>query len=598
MSTVSSRRPAPLPSDPIAGQNIGARRRSLRFLRAATTATAALAVLAAILSGTPASSVTSAHAAPAVLDAAGVTGSGDLATRASQVAKPIGVDPVRGCGQLAKENLAVDDEAPAWVGSAKVVAASDGIAEHCRVVGYIEPAIRFEVNLPTNTWNGRYFQTGCGAFCGWVPAEGCVDAQRLNFATAAQNMGHDLTGMGMFSALWARDPGLREDFAHRSTHVTAVVTKRLIELYYGQRAERSYFGGCSTGGREGQMEASRYPDDFDGIVSGDPAYPQRLGSIYNNWIARYSLRPDGSPIFSQAKAAWLHGQVLAACDGADGLTDGLIEDPRNCTFDFADLACASGEDPAGCLTGEELAAVKKLYDFPRNSKGRILYPGRVELGQEMQLADAQWLGGLEAFSTEWLRHAAFRKNPPGDFNFRDLDYDRDPAKLRKMLPLYEAKPDLREFRRAGGKMLVYHGWADIGVAPREQIDYLAEVRKRIGSQTDDTVRLFLIPGMQHCGGGVYPVDGGDVAKQGLLRMVNWVENGVAPDRLEVGYGAKGAQGGSPGPIEGPVVRTRPVFPYPQVARYDGSGSTDDAANFVPAAPPVDHTGSEDISWKW
>ncbi|KUO18094.1 hypothetical protein AQJ91_27255 [Streptomyces dysideae] len=563
----------------------------MRFLRGAAAtaaATAALAVLAVLLSGASGSSGTAAQTA----------GSGDLATLDSQVAKPVGVDPVRGCGQLAKENLAVDDEAPAWVGSAKVVAASDGIAEHCRVVGYIEPAIRFEVNLPTDTWNGRYFQTGCGAFCGWVPAESCIDAQRLNFATAAQNMGHDLTGVGMFSALWARDPGLREDFAHRSTHVTAVATKRLIELYYGQRPERSYFGGCSSGGREGQMEASRYPDDFDGIVSGDPAHPQRLGGVYNNWIARHSLRPDGSPIFSQAKATWLHKQVIAACDDADGLTDGLIEDPRNCTFDFADLACASGEDAAGCLTGKELAAVKKLYGFPRNSKGRILYPGRVELGQEMQLADAKSLGEMGQLSMEWLRHAAFRKNPPGDFDFRDLDYDRDPAKLRKMLPLYEAKPDFRKFQRAGGKMLVYHGWADIGVAPREQLDYLAEVRKRIGSQTDDTVRLFLIPGMKHCGGGVYPVDGRDVGTQSLLRMVNWVENGVAPDRLEVGYGAKGTQGGFPGPIEGPVVRNRPVFSYPQVARYDGSGSTDDAANFVPAAPPVDHTGSEDIAWKW
>ncbi|MGP3968340.1 tannase/feruloyl esterase family alpha/beta hydrolase [Streptomyces sp. 6N223] len=585
---MSSRRPAPLPSDPTAGQTIGTRRRSMRFLRGAT---AALAVLAAILPSTPASSVGAAQTAPAVLDAAGVTGSDDLATLASQVAEPIGVAPVRSCGQLARENLALDDDAPAWVGSAQVVAASDSIAEHCRVVGYIEPAIRFEVNLPTSTWNGRYFQTGCGGFCGQVPVHGCADAQRLNFATAAQNMGHDLTGLG-WSALWARDPGLREDFAYRSTHVTAVVAKRLIELYYGQRADRSYFGGCSTGGREGQMEASRYPDDFDGIVSGDPAYPQRLGSIFNNWVARHALRPDGSLIFSQAKAAWLHGQVLAACDGADNLTDGLIEDPRNCAFDFARLACASGEDPAGCLTGEELAAVEKLYDFPRNSKGRILYPGRVEPGSEMQLADASWLGGQAAFSAEWLRHAAFQENPPGDFNLRDLDYNRDPAELRELLPLYDPEPDLRDFRRAGGKMLVYHGWADLGVAPLEQIDYLAEVRERIGSRTGDTVRLFLVPGMQHCRGGVYPVDGLDLIEQGLLRVVDWTENGVAPDRLVIGYGAEGTQEG------GPVVRTRPAFPYPQVARYDGSGSTDDAANFVPAAPLVDHTGSEDIAWRW
>lgn len=515
----------------------------------------------------------------------------DLAQLAERVSEPAGVEPVRGCAELATLNLTVDETAPAVVGSAKEVPAADGLSAYCRVTGYIMPAIRFEVRLPVDTWNGRYYQTGCGGFCGNVPVEDCLPAQRLNFATAAQNMGHDLTGIAS-SALWARDRGLRLDYAHRSTHVTAILAKRLVRLYYGRPAEHSYFGGCSTGGREGQMEAWRYPGDFDGIVAGDPAYPQRLGSIFNNWVSRFSLNPDGSLVFTQAKARMLHDFVLDRCDATDGLEDGLIEDPRNCRVDFADLSCRESADPGTCLSRDELFRLDKLHDFPRNSRGKILYPGRLELGTELQLADTWWLQFQSTLTTEWVRHAAFPTDPPGDFSFRDVDFDRNPRQLRKLLPLYDPQPDLRKFSGRGGKMLVYHGLADLGVAPMEQVDYLAEARKRLGTRADDTLRLFLIPGMQHCRGGQYPVEGLGLIEQGLLRVVSWVEDDVAPDKMVIGYGEQGATAGVP------AVRTRPVFPYPTVARYDGSGSTDEADNFVPSPPPVDHSSRDNIDWSW
>lgn len=545
---------------------------------------AAIATTLTLLPGSPARSATPTPSAPGVVNK-------DLKQLADHVADSAGVTPVRGCESLATENLTVDKTAPASVGSAKEVAAADGVPAYCQVTGYIAPAIRFEVRLPVDTWNGRYFQTGCGGFCGNVPTAGCLPAQQLNFATAAQNMGHDLTALGP-SALWARDRGLRADFAYRSTHVTSIVAKHLIRLYYGQPAKRSYFGGCSTGGREGQMEASRYPDDFDGIVAGDPAYPQRLGAIFNNWVARYTLKDDGSLVFTKAKADALHTFVLDKCDANDGLKDGLIEDPRNCHVNFTELACKDGSDPAICLTKNELFRLSKIYDFPRNSRGTIIYPGHMELGSELQLADTPWLQFQATLSNEWLRHAAFPKDPPGSYSYRQLNYDRDTSQLKKLLPMYDPQPDLRKFRSHGGKMLVYHGWADVGVAPLEQVDYRAEVRKHLGSRTDDTLRLFLIPGMEHCRGGSYPVEGMSLISQGLLRVVRWVEDGDAPNRMVVGYGEQGTTAGVP------VVRTRPVFPYPRVARYDGTGSTDKAKNFVAAKPPVDHSKRDDIVWHW
>jgi feruloyl esterase len=212
------------------------------------------------------------------------------------------------CERLVEEDFKDTFEAPLSVLSAKVVPAKDGTAEYCAVNGVIQPQIQFEVRLPSKSWNGRYFQVGCGGFCGVIGINSCADALADNFVVAAHNMGH--VGLVIKDPVWGSDPALREDYAGRSTHLMSIAGKAWAERYYGKRPARSYFRGCSTGGREGLTEAQRYPDDFDGIIAGDPAFPGRLGAIANNWDAQRLLRDDGSEVFTPAKLDVLHKGVM------------------------------------------------------------------------------------------------------------------------------------------------------------------------------------------------------------------------------------------------------------------------------------------------
>jgi hypothetical protein len=473
------------------------------------------------------------------------------------------------------------------------VAATSTLPEHCRVTGYVFPQNQFELRLPTQGWNGRYFQTGCGGYCGSVPINSCNDALGLNFAVGATDMGHNSGA----EALWGRDnQQLRLDYAHRGPHVTAVAAKAIINGFYGQSASKSYFRGCSTGGREGLIFAQRYPGDFDGIIAGHPASSSLQGAVANNWIAHVGARPNGTGsgsdvIITAPKATLLNNAVMAACDGVDGLVDGLIDDPRNCRFDPATIACPPGTDSPTCLTAEELKAAQKLYDGPRNSQGIRLYPGSVARGSELG-----WPGEPPRsanFANNQLRYLQFRRSPPLTYTYEDFDFDRDFQSLKQGDRLWTPfNPNLSAFHSRGGKLLLYNGLSDVTVSALVSIDYYAEVAKRMGGndRLANWFRLFVIPGMFHCGGGVSPVridPTGDspVGPGPVLQMVDWVENGNPPERLITSYLSAGD-----------VVRTRPVFPYPQVARYTGTGSIDDAANFVAAPPPVEH--DDDIKWIW
>ncbi|GIE82587.1 feruloyl esterase [Actinoplanes philippinensis] len=504
---------------------------------------------------------------------------------------PAVVLPRIDCAALAGQDLSGTPDAPAVIGSATETTSPSGWPA-CEVKGTVAPQIQFDVLLPTETWRQRYLQTGCSAFCGSVDffadaADGCVPLDRGDFAVATNNQGH--VGVSGFDATFGADPQLRVDFGYRADHVVALVAKRLITLYYGQGPRWSYFDGCSQGGHEGLTEAQRYPHDFDGIIAGAPASLFTSLIVWSTgWHATANTDAQGRPILTAAKLPALHAAVLRECDARDGLADGQIDDPRACRFDPGRLRCPAGADTPDCLTDAQVEAVRKLYDGPRDERGRLMYPGGEPVGSEANWA--RWVtpttGGAPAVAegnaTNALRYLVFPSVRP-TMTLRDLRYDSATFReVDKQAGIYDAvNPDLTAFRAAGGKLLLWHGWADQAISPYGTIAYYHAVTQRMGG-TDATrrfARLFLLPGVGHCGGG----EGPD-AFDALTPAVDWVEKGVAPDRLVA----------TKRQDDDTVVRTRPVHPYPAVARYDGSGSTDEAANFVPAPPPVRYR--DDIAW--
>lgn len=490
--------------------------------------------------------------------------------------------------EAAVECAALDDmdfsdvpDAPTSILTAEIVAADGETAEHCRVTGYVAPQVSFELRLPTRSWNGRYFQVGCGGLCGMIRIENCADALAADFAVAANNMGH----VGDFWAepFWGGVEALRVDYGGRSTHVTALAAKAIITAYYGARPAYSYFRGCSTGGREGLYEAQHHPEDFDGIIAGDPAFPGRLGALANNWDANHLLDENDRPVFTDAKLAMLHDAVLDACDGLDGLEDRIIEDPRRCSFEPSSIACAEGADREDCLNPAQVATAEALYAGAHNSEGVRLSPGGSPYGSELA-----WDGyNRRSIANAYLRWLAFDEPRP-DFDYRDFDWDRDPALIRAQSALYDpvapgTRPDLAAFHARGGRLIAYHGWADPGVPPESLLDYYAKVADDAGGYdaARDWFRVFMVSGMHHCRGGDAPN-----TFDFLPAIVAWVERGEAPD------GVIATQRNE----DGSVRRTRPLYAYPTVARYSGSGDVDDAANWGPMTPeeaPDDH-----IDWLW
>jgi hypothetical protein len=485
------------------------------------------------------------------------------------------------CTQLAREDFSRIEDFPTTIMAAQAERDDGHAEEYCSVKGYIQPQIQFEMRLPTRTWNGRYLQTGCGGTCGQVNIQDCNDALAQNFAVAAQNMGH----VSFRDGLWASDPALRQDYGPRSTHAMAVVAKVIIERYYGRQVAHSYLRGCSTGGREGLLAALHWPLDFNGIVAGDPAFPSRQGGIMNNWIAQHLNTDAGVPVFSEEKLAFLNARVLASCDAIDGLEDGIVEDPRNCDFDLDSVArCAADREEADCLTGQQIEAARKLYDGPRSGvSGERLYPGWVVFGSEKSWSPALNINYAEQF----LRFMAFAENPPLSYTYRNFNFDTDVQKLEPYAAVYDpvaphTDPDLSAFHAAGGKLIVYHGWADATVSPLTSIDFYAEIAGKAGGidKIKDWYRLYMVPGMFHCRGGDVP-DRFDL----LASIVAWVEDGRAPEAVI----ARQMDGEK-------VVRSRPLYPYPAVARYSGAGDVDDAANWQSLAPTSQH--EDDIKWVW
>lgn len=513
----------------------------------------------------------------ALMVLAGLADPAAAQSRAKTDAKLAAITP---CEALAKMDFSQDKGSPAAITSTKLVAASGATAEYCAVTGYVQPQIQFEVRLPTKSWNGRYFQIGCGGFCGFINIAGCGDMLAQDFVVAADNLGH--VGDILKDPLWGSNKDARRDYGARSTHVTALIAKRITQAFYGVAPAYSYFRGCSTGGREGLMVAQHHPEDFDGIVSGDPAFAGRLGAIANVWAAQKLFGRGNTPVFDQAALTLLHKATIAACDAIDGVRDGIIADPRQCRFDPAKLQCpikAGGE----CLTKAQVDAAKAVYDGPRNSAGERLVPGGMMPGSE-----GAW-GGPDTWSLPQgsLRYLMFADNPAPDYDYHDFDWDRDLDKVKAQVALYDPvapgeAPDLAAFHARGGRLILYHGWSDQGVSPLGSLDYYAQVSHRLGgmAQVRDWFRLFMVPGMFHCRGGDAPNQ-----FDFMPGIIGWVERGTAPDGV-IATQRKGDD----------VVRTRPLYAYPAVAKYDGKGDVNLAASWKSSSPAK--MPDDRIDWKW
>jgi feruloyl esterase len=457
--------------------------------------------------------------------------------------------------------------APGASGTSAAQAYAD-LPAFCRVQLRLTPSadsdIESEVWLPLSGWNGKLQEVGNGAWAGSIQYGALAAALRRGYAAASTNAGH--TGADASFALG--HPEKLIDFGSRAVHETAVQSKRTIAVFYGRAARLSYFNGCSGGGRMGFQEAQRFPLDFDAILAGAPGYDRVNQSVQMLMNAKATLdHPDS--MIPPGKYAVIHRAAISACDAADGLQDGLISDPLRCHFNPGVLEC-KGADAADCLTSAQVAAATKIYAGVKNPKtGAEIFPG-LEPGSELQWGGPAGGPAPLAVASDLFKYVVF-KDPSWDFRTFDLARDYDAVHRIDSLELSPTSPDLKSFAGRGGKLLIYHGWADQNVAPRSSVNYHAKLVETIGrQQVDDSVRLFFAPGMAHCGGGEGPS-----TFDALTPLEQWRELGKAPTEIVASHLTPG----------GKVDRTRPLCPYPQVATYKGSGSIEQADSFFCATVP-------------
>jgi len=432
----------------------------------------------------------------------------------------------------------------------------------CRVAAVLKPSsdseIEIEVWLPSENWNGKFEAVGNGGWAGTISLAAMASALQEGYATASTDTGHK----GGNAAFAIGHPEKVIDFAYRAVHEMTVASKALIAAFYDRGPRLSYWNGCSTGGRQGLMEAQRYPADFDGIVAGAPANYQTHLHAWDLGVSVHALK-DQARFVSPAKAAALNKAVLDACDAHDGVKDGLLNDPRTCHVDLSALVCR-GADADNCLTAPQLETVKSVYAPAKTKSGDVIFPGK-EPGSETGwnvIAGGTQPPGVSLGSFQVAYNDA-------NWDWRGFDLDRDLKAVDDKAGFINAvSPDLEPFKARGGKLLLYHGWNDTAISPGNAVSYYSSVLSKMGPKQDSWLRLFMAPGMQHCGGGPGP---NQVNYVGALER--WRESGVAPDRLTASHVTNNR-----------VDMTRPLCPYPQVAQYTGVGSSNDAANFVCKAP--------------
>ncbi len=548
------------------------------------------------------------------------------------------VTPVQSCSALLKQDFTPAADGKVTLNSATTLDTEQG--NFCQVKGTLAPSIGFEVNLPLTHWSQRYLQLGCGGLCGSLNlnlgnAHTCAPALRGEFVVASTDMGHSGS---MMDASWADDPQKRIDFAYRAHHQTARIAKALIHAFYGQQPRYAYFMGCSDGGREALMAAQRFPEDFDGITAGAPAaFFSFQNSFFHGWNAQINQDADGKAILLQERLPILHQAVLAHCPGLSGVKDGLLQNPYTCHFDPAWVpTCAPNDSQrSNCLTAAEITVARRFYAGAHDGKGASFVLSGMPLGSELQWpvpAQATAPSMSTAMVLPALQHVLL---PPGNEPIQSLtDFPLTAANFKRvaeLAPLYNAtNTNLKPFMARGGKLILWHGLADDSVTPAFSVAYYRGVQRQLGAtQTDSFLRLFLLPGVGHCGRG----QGYDQIDW-LTPLLAWTEQGHAPDQVLSQQVAQDPAGmppmmamtappstatrsgareiEKPQPAAGqakahsaevtqaasqfhvmpqqssplakpgkPVLASRPVYPYPQIARYRGHGDKAQAESYQP-----------------
>jgi feruloyl esterase len=441
----------------------------------------------------------------------------------------------------------------------------------CRVMLTLRPSsdsdVKVEVWLPSSGWNGKFEAVGAGAMAGSIPYALMGPALAEGYATSGTDTGH----VGNNADFMPEHPEKLIDFAYRAIHEMAVKGKTVVNAYYGNAPKWSYFNACSGGGRAGLASAQRYPDDFQGIVSGAASWnPMRMDAARVAVNLTVNRTPDSA--IPRSKYRMIHNAVLQACDALDGVKDGVIENPTKCKFDYASLACKSGDGPS-CLTAAQVESAQVLTSpLKHPTTGVVLFEGHLWPGAELE-----WdtLGGLQPLSNALIRLR--------NITFKDSEWDPRQFNIATDVELAEKLDngllasnnfDLKPFFDRGGKLLMYHGWADPQVTPQNSIIFYINVLKIVGKSAENSIALFMLPGVSHCGGGPGP----DTFDK-MAAISQWVEQGQKPARIVASH----LTGGK-------VDRTRPLCPFGQVAKYKGTGDTNEAANFLCAAESMGTTG--------
>jgi len=461
------------------------------------------------------------------------------------------VKPVMSCSSLTGRGFAAGPGTPGKITSARLVTRKPWIKDvtFCYVQGVFAPQTKFHLMLPVSTWRGQYVQMGCSTLCGTVPQLGfpdtaftCAYVHNGNLAMGADNMGHS---GGPADGKWAQNSlRLRVVFGLTSEDSLDQLAKAVMTAYYGQPPGYSYYDGCSTGGREALMLAQRYPDDFNGIIAGSPVMNMApLSALFATWLVRSNTAPDGHQILTAQNIPALHAAVIRACgsEGGAGGGRGIIADPRKCAFNPASIECPAGHQSSSCLTPAQVTTVREFYRGPTDPQGQSLYNGGEPYGSELG-----WAGNFvmpasdqsaPASSPEarlalnYLKYMGFLPNPPASFTLADVPFTaQEFAKVDQLGNLlYNANdPDLRAFAAHGGKLIMYHGWADQLVPPWSTLDYYAAVERDAGGYqaSQSFSRLYMVPGGYHC---LFGPDYTTMSTADFLgKLIGWVQNGTAP----------------------------------------------------------------------
>ena len=437
---------------------------------------------------------------------------------------------------------------------------------YCRVAATLTPTsdsdIKIEVWLPATGWNGRFQAVGNGAFSGSIASAAMRTALSRGYAAASTDTGH----AGGSASFALGHPEKAIDFGWRAVHEMTLTAKKIVAAYYDAPPKVSYWNGCSAGGRQALKEAQRFPADFDGIIAGAPGLDWTGRAAQAVRVAK-ALEKNEAARLTQTQRQLLHAAVVGACDAMDGVKDGLIENPARCKFDPGTLLC-KGADGRGCLTKDQVETARLIYSAPLNPASKRGITGLAP-GSELGWTDLGWTASARATGLDQFRFLVFSK-PDWDVQQFVFESDIVRAEETDRDTINALDPNLKPFIDRGGKMIQYHGWSDPQISPGNSTQYYGRVLEALGgaNRIQGSYRLFMAPGMGHCGGGEGP-NTFDM----LAALEDWVERGKAPDRIIASHATNGA-----------VDRTRPLCPYPQAAAYKGTGSTDEAASFVCRAP--------------